>query len=715
MDPSSSSSYSGLMGSPPSTSLILAHKPQGKYVVIIGNGGRLCYSRAKSVYDSGGIPLLIRSSEGDLQWSSDVSQGITAGWIRTDDGPDRDDEIGWNTWLDSVDGDGQNNIFAMCITNTLHSDTPHQDIQQQSTNLTRSHLLSKLCGQRRIPINITDEPLYCTFSFPSITSYENSSLQIAITTNGKGCRLSGRIKRDIVSCLSRHIGRAVENIGFMREICKTSSTRTHSEDHKMGDYLSSKLVRTRSSRIIGGEEDTSHDTTPLNSPVPQQHASQSQPSSSLGISERMRWIAQISEYWPIDYLGTMTTKQMLEVLQQQPQPQSTQEQPQQQQPAQQGQADGSDASTDADYVGEASSYSQHSLSLPPPPRPATGKKGRIYLIGSGPGHPGLLTLLAHRLLTSPSTDLILSDKLVPSAILDLIPTRTPLVIAKKFPGNAEGAQSELISLALAAALDEGKNVIRLKQGDPFVYGRGGEEVLAFRRAGIECSIIPGISSALAGPLMFGIPVTQRGSSDSLTLCTGVGRGGKKVKLPGYERSRSLIMLMGVARLKAVIDILTASDDGEGDRLGSAFPLHLPIAIIERASSSDQRVIMSTLSRIISVLDSNQAGEQRPPGMIIIGWSIISLAGLNGFSIDEMEPDEQVEQQMVEKWLNGKECIVKEGLDELYSHALAEFRNEKIQSEQPDKHSKDVNGWAQGRYVSLDGEQKLSGGWSAGEH
>ncbi len=76
-----------------------------------------------------------------------------------------------------------------------------------------------------------------------------------------------------------------------------------------------------------------------------------------------------------------------------------------------------------------------------------------------------------------------------------------------------------------------------------MYGRGGEEVLAFRNAGIECTVVPGISSCVAAPAMLGIPVTQRGAADSLVLCTGVGKGGKKVKLPGYERGRSLVVLM----------------------------------------------------------------------------------------------------------------------------------------------------------------------------
>ena len=97
----------------------------------------------------------------------------------------------------------------------------------------------------------------------------------------------------------------------------------------------------------------------------------------------------------------------------------------------------------------------------------------------------------------------------------------------------------------------GEVVVRLKQGDPFVYGRGGEEVLFFRENGFEPTVIPGVSSALAGPSMVGIPVTQRGVAESLVLCTGVGRQGKAVQLPGYIKSRTLLVLMeshGYSRL-----------------------------------------------------------------------------------------------------------------------------------------------------------------------
>ena len=312
--------------------------------------------------------------------------------------------------------------------------------------------------------------------------------------------------------------------------------------------------------------------------------------------------------------------------------------------------------------------SRHDLNLQPQNH-SNKKKGQILLIGSGPGSPELLTRAAYSFLTSQAT-LILSDKLVPSAILELIPSTIPLVIAKKFPGNAEGAQSELMALAVEGA-QRGETVVRLKQGDVYLYGRGGEEVLYFREAGFEPIVLPGLSSVLAGPTMAGIPVTQRGVAESVVVCTGVGRGGKGVQMPGYERSRTTVVLMGVARLAGVVQALTSAEGAEGhgreggQRDGAAYPLNTPIAIIERASSDDQRVIASTLADVVEAME--QIGEQRPPAMMVIGWAVLALHGegdvtvLDGVSgMSDAERDE-ADRQRVQRWLNGRTFLMQEGL------------------------------------------------------
>lgn len=173
-------------------------------------------------------------------------------------------------------------------------------------------------------------------------------------------------------------------------------------------------------------------------------------------------------------------------------------------------------------------------------------------------------------------------------------------------------------------------------------------------------MIPGVSSALAGPTFAGIPVTQRGAAETLVICTGVGRGGKSVTLPPYARSRTLIILMGVARLHTMLSHLQK----EG------YPNYAPIAIVERASSPDQRLIASTLEGIEHVLASSEVGEQRTPGMIVVGWAVLSLDGPNGDlgvlddacreGVNEEELRE-LDQARVSRWLGGKHGIIKDRL------------------------------------------------------
>jgi uroporphyrin-III C-methyltransferase len=195
-----------------------------------------------------------------------------------------------------------------------------------------------------------------------------------------------------------------------------------------------------------------------------------------------------------------------------------------------------------------------------------------------------------------------------------------------------------------------------------VYGRAGEEVLYFRTHGFGPLVIPGVSSALAAPTFAGIPVTQRGVAESFMVCTGVGRKGKEVQLPGYERARTLVILMGVARLPQVINALVVAEE-TGRRDGVAYPPHTPIAIIERASMPDQRVISSTLKDIVQALES--VGEQRPPGMIIIGWAVLALWGKGNVDVLD-EGGSRTDEERVSSWLaenGGLGWRVKEGLDD----------------------------------------------------
>lgn len=185
-------------------------------------------------------------------------------------------------------------------------------------------------------------------------------------------------------------------------------------------------------------------------------------------------------------------------------------------------------------------------------------------------------------------------------------------------------------------------------------------MLYFRSHGFEPIVVPGVSSALAAPTFAGIPVTQRGVAESFIVCTGVGRRGKEVSLPGYDRPRTLIILMGVARLPQVVQALLDTSDDQKRREGLPYPPHLPIAIIERASMPDQRVVMSTLKDIVRALESS--GEQRPPGMMVIGWSVLALNGEGDVAVLDDNGETQDEGR-VRNWLGDSTWKVQEGIDD----------------------------------------------------
>lgn len=581
--------------------LPLTFTPRSLPVVVVGSS-RLAASRAFTFIEADADVVVVSSvpleqAHEEIQFRVKKSQ---VRYLQLQ----LDDLLSWAKWLSA------NDVALLCVTDTLIGSANRRTLQS-------AEIISKACISLHIPVNVSDQPTLSTFSFPAVHRFQSadkqlSNLQIAVSTNGHGCRLSARIKREIITKLPADVAAAVDNVGALRRraIEKTQTRLRISED----------------------DPDTS-----LNSPVPQLdtssllngaskqlgHAMESSNEKQL---RRMRWVHQMSEYYSYSALAKLTTEDM-------------------------------EAALDTYSTTTTPALPHHELALKSIDK-GGAKKGSIYLVGSGPGHPGLLTMAAHQALTHAT--IILSDKLVPSEILALIPSTTKLHIAKKFPGNAEGAQNEMMALALEGA-QNGEVVVRLKQGDPFVYGRGGEEVLFFREHGFEAIVVPGVSSALAGPLMMGIPVTQRGVAESLILCTGVGRQGKAVQLPGYVKSRTLVILMGVARINQIISTLT--DITSAGRDGSVYPKHTPIAIIERASSPDQRIVASTLENVEEAL--KRVGEERPPGMMVVGWSVLCLEKKGRVDILDLDTDGdengKAEEGIVKGWLGDGRWKVREGL------------------------------------------------------
>ena len=234
------------------------------------------------------------------------------------------------------------------------------------------------------------------------------------------------------------------------------------------------------------------------------------------------------------------------------------------------------------------------------------KKGKVYLVGAGPGDPGLLTTKAREILEK--ADVIVYDRLIARQILRGLPKN----IVKIYVGKQSGAHSipgqDAIPKILVTNAEKGKLVVRLKGGDPFLLGRGGEEAQKLREAGVDFEVVPGISSALAVPAYAGIPVTHRMYASSVAIVTG-HEDPKKSKRVDWKKLGTavdtIVILMGVDNLQSILNGLV-----EGGRNAET-----PVAIIERGTTKRQRVTVGNIRNI-----SAQAVERRiaPPAVIIVG-------------------------------------------------------------------------------------------------
>jgi uroporphyrin-III C-methyltransferase len=437
--------------------------------------------------------------------------------------------------------------------------------------------IANLCKRNRIPVNVVDSPQLSTFSL--LSSHVDGPLQIGVTTNGRGCKLASRIRREIAASLPENLGTACLRLGDVRR-------KIQEED------------RLLQSALLDGEDvdDSIGQSATFNKLVTEADVEAAK-------NRRMRWLSQICEYWPLKRLAAI-----------------------------------SDDDVDTILMSYAGSHPPESIGKPASPSDPS-RRGLIILAGSGPGHPDLLTQATHKAIQS--ADIILADKLVPAGVLDLIPRRTPVQIARKFPGNAEAAQEELLETALAK-VREGKIVLRLKQGDPFIYGRGGEEVAYFRKHGLgdRVTVLPGITSSLSAPLFAGIPATQRDVADQVLICTGTGKKGKPPNPPEYVSSRTVVFLMALHRISGLVEELTRYTETETMVLEEErrqgvldmnaqfslprrmlWPTNTPCAVIERASCPDQRVIRTTLDRVVEAIE--QEGS-RPPGLLVVGGACEAL-------------------------------------------------------------------------------------------
>ena len=229
---------------------------------------------------------------------------------------------------------------------------------------------------------------------------------------------------------------------------------------------------------------------------------------------------------------------------------------------------------------------------------AEPKAGKVYLVGGGPGDVDLLTVRGARLIKE--ADVIVTDRLGAVGALDSASTNTLIINVGKMPDHHPVPQHEINQILIDQAL-AGKTVVRLKGGDPFIYGRGGEEVFACESAGVDVEVVPGISSAIAVPAAAGIPLTHRGVADTFTVVTGH----EELDAIGGDASHTLVILMGVGMLQQHAFTLAAGRRGAD----------CPVAIIESGYTPDQRITMGTLGNIYRL--ATAAGVKNP-AVIVVG-------------------------------------------------------------------------------------------------
>ena len=234
------------------------------------------------------------------------------------------------------------------------------------------------------------------------------------------------------------------------------------------------------------------------------------------------------------------------------------------------------------------------------------RTGHVALVGAGPGDPGLLTLRGRKLIRR--ADVVVYDRLVHPRVVDLAPPGTRRIFAGKARGVHALDQEDINALLIAHAR-RGRRVVRLKGGDPFVFGRGGEEAVALAAAGIPFEIVPGVSAAVAVPAYAGIPLTHRGVASSFAVVTGHESTGKGAPAVDWARLATavdtLVILMGLTSLPRIVQALMANG-----RRGDT-----PIALVRHGTTEAQETLVGRLDDIAArVADAGFT----PPVLAIVG-------------------------------------------------------------------------------------------------
>ena len=235
--------------------------------------------------------------------------------------------------------------------------------------------------------------------------------------------------------------------------------------------------------------------------------------------------------------------------------------------------------------------------------------GRVILVGAGPGDPKLITIRGAEALAE--ADVVVYDRLAAPALLDMAPTGAERIYVGKEPGRSAVPQEEISALIVERAR-AGHVVVRLKGGDPFVFGRGGEEMQACTAAGVPVEVVPGVTSAFSAPASVGIPVTHRGVARSVAVVTASTAHGDGIDLATIATATdTLVLLMSAGHL----------DETTRTLIDAGRDASTPTAIVQWATTPDQRSVAGTLETIATVARAVSIG---PPATLIVG-DVVALA------------------------------------------------------------------------------------------
>lgn len=251
----------------------------------------------------------------------------------------------------------------------------------------------------------------------------------------------------------------------------------------------------------------------------------------------------------------------------------------------------------------------------------------VYIVGAGPGDPDLLTVKAQRILKL--ADVVVYDRLVSDGILDIIPAGATRIFAGKAARDHHMPQDEINALLVSLAKG-GRKVVRLKGGDPFVFGRGSEEAVYLARNGVPFEVVPGITASIGCTAAAGIPLTHRGIARSVRLVTGHQEYGEGLDLDWKclaDPHTTLVVYMGLSNARHIATELIAG----------GLPGHTPAAAIHRGTTPDQRSAVTTLDDLADCLEREGFG---PPTLLVIG-NVVDLAAELGLRPEELESEPKV--------------------------------------------------------------------------